>query len=476
MNRTLAAPYRMELHGRRSLHVACILGALVLAGCQSFAIMPPLRPQTPEHWRNAGQAEIVGDAHAPDLDRWWRAFGDAELDTLVRQALNDNLTVAQARSRLVAARALASASRADFRPNLHAGTLTTPDPDATTSYLQGNIDAIWELGLFGRGQSARWVARAGVDAAAADLQAARVTLVAEVVRDYLALRGAQRQVELSGEIAERQRGRRALIQRRRALGLAADSDLAHVDADVAEADAALAEPRMRVDASAQQLALLCGRAEPPSELFAAAPPPGLSGDPPVAVPADLLRTRPDIKRAEAAVLAAAGEAGIAKADLYPKFSLVAAITSATTTVGGKFGFGHAITSFGPGIDLPLFDWGARRARVTVKDAELSATVDGYREAVLEAVAETENTLATWHAQRMRAVDLRKAVAARERDVRGTDRSRRLGLADGMDQAAAAIALTQSRLELLDAEQAQVLAYVALYKALGGAPPLVDAVH
>jgi outer membrane protein TolC len=126
--------------------------------------------------------------------------------------------------------------------------------------------------------------------------------------------------------------------------------------------------------------------------------------------------------------------------------------------------------------MPLFDWGARRARVAAKDAELSATVDGYHETVLEAVAETEIALATWHEQRLRVVSLRTAVAARERDARGAAHGRQLGLTDGVDQAAATIALTQSRLELLDAEQAQSLAYVAMYKALGGAPPTADALR
>ena len=458
------------------LRRACALIVLMLAGCKSQPTMPPLDATTPQQWRNANLARGDGSVRPPDLAGWWHAFGDAELDALVTQALADNLTIAQAQARLIAARALASASRSDFRPNVHTGTVTAPDPDATTSYVQGNIDAVWDLGLFGRRQSTRWIAQAGVETAAADLQAARVTLVAEVARDYLALRGAQRQIDLSGQAAQTQRIRRALMQRRRDLGLTSDSDLARADADVAQADAMSTEPRLRADASAQQLALLCGLTEPKPELLASAPPPKLVEVPPVTVPADLLRTRPDIKRAEAAVLAAAGELGVARADLYPRLSLVGAITSATTTAGGEFGFGRAVTSFGPGIDLPLFDWGARRSRIKAKDAELSALVYAYRETVLESIAETETALGAWQTQHTRVLNLRTALTARERDAQGTTKSRRLGLADDLDQSSSTIALTQSQLELLDAEQAQALAYVALFKALGGAPPLVDAVH
>lgn len=459
----------------RLRRAACALCLTLFAGCQSLATMPDLQPQTPAQWRNAETGDAGRNAaRAPDLENWWHAFGDARLDALVEHALADNLSVAQARSRLIAARALASAARADFRPTLRAGTLATPDPDATTSYLQGSIDAQWEIGLFGRAQSTHRVTRAGVDAAAADLQGARVTLVAEVVRDYLALRGAQHQADLLEQIADASRTRRALTQRRRELGLAADAELARADADLAQAHAALAEPRIRADASAQQIAVLCGQAEPPPFLLVPGTPPSLTAEAPATLPADLLRTRPDIRRAESTVLAAAGELGIARADLYPRLSLVGGITSATTISGGELGFGRAVTSFGPIIDMPLFDWGARRARVSAKEAGLSAAVDGYRETVLEAVAETETALATWHAQRARAGDLRLMVAARERDGRSVASGRRLGLADGMDQATATIALIQSRLELLEAEQAQALAYVALYKVLGGAPPLAEA--
>ncbi len=463
-----------RVFGARVRCTICAMCVTLIAGCQSLATMPPLQTATPAQWRNAQTAD-GNSARAPDLAGWWHAFGDAQLDALVEQALVNNLTIAQAQSRLIAARAMAEASRSEFRPNVHAGTLATPDPDATTSYLQGSIDAQWEIGLFGRAESTHWVTRASVDGAAADLQSARVTLVAEIVRDYLTLRGAQQQIALLAQVAEAQRMRRALIRRRRVLELAAENELSRADAEVAQAEAALAEPQIHLETSAQQLALLCGRAEPQPEWFAPAASPALTADTPATIPADLLRTRPDIRHAESAVLAAAGELGIAKADLYPRLSLIGAITTATIISGGEFGFGRAVTSFGPGIDIPLFDWGMRRAHVKAKDAELSATVYGYRETVLEAIAETETALAAWRAQREHAASLRRAVAAHERDAISMKRSRSLGLTDGLDQAAASIALSQSRLELLDAEHAKALAYVALYKALGGAPaPIVDA--
>jgi NodT family efflux transporter outer membrane factor (OMF) lipoprotein len=442
---------------------------LFVAGCQPLSTVPSLPSAVPSQWRNAAPPVAGRASPAPDLVGWWHAFGDPQLDDLVTRALANDFTIAQARERLIAARALALASASEFRPILHAGSSSVPDPDAKTSYLQGEIDAQWELDLFGRGQSVGRIANAGADSAFADLQSARVTLVAETVRDYLALRAAQQQLALLMQVADAQRQRHALMQRRRQLGLAADGDLDAIAGEVAQADAALAEPRLRIEASAQQLAVLCGLTEPPPAWFVAAPMPELTASVPASLPADLLRTRPDIRRAESAVLAATGELGVARADLYPSVSLGGSITAAATTAGGRFGFGHAIPALEPIIDMPLFDWGARRARAAAKDAELAAAVDGYRETVLEALAETEIALANWNAGNERASALRSAVAARERIAATLARGRRLGLADDLDAAAAAIALTQARAQWLDAEQARALAYVALYKALGGAP-------
>jgi NodT family efflux transporter outer membrane factor (OMF) lipoprotein len=453
-----------------TFRAACALAIACLAGCQPLATVPDLQAPTPVQFRHAQENNA---ARAPDLESWWRAFGDSRLDAIVAQALENNLGIAQAQERLRAARALAHASRAQFRPEIHLGTLTTPDPDATASYLQVNIDSQWELGLFGRETSTHRTEHASVHMAAADLQGARVSLVAEAVRDYLALRGAQRQVELLEAIADAARTREALIRRRRELGLAADGDVARAQAELAQAGAALAEPHARMDASAQQLAVLCGQPEPPTEWLAPAPPPALIADAPNTLPADLLRTRPDIRHAESAVLGAAGELGVARADLYPRLSLLGGITTSTITSGGELGFGRVVPAVGPTIDIPLFDWGARRSRVTAKEAELAAALDGYRETVLEAVAETETALGAWQAQRERTNRMNALVAAREREQRAVESARRHELSDKVDQAAATMVLNQSRLELLEAQQAQSLAYVALYKALGGAPPATE---
>ncbi len=462
---------RRNLDGARKLGCRATGVALLLlptVACHPLVQMPVLRADVPSHWQEQPTASPQS-SHA-DANRWWLAFRDPTLDAVVQQALMQNLGVAQARQRLLAARALAGAARNEFRPILRAGTRAAPDPDATTSYLQSSIDVEWELGLFGRSKGSRRIVEASVQASVAELDGARVALVAEVARDYLELRSAQQQKVLLQSIAAAAMAREALTQRQLSLQLATRADRVAAQSDTLQAQAALAEPELRIATAARQLGLLSGQTEPSPVLLqtAALPVPALA--PPDSVPADLLRARPDIQRAESEVLAAAGELGVAQADLYPRLSLVGAIVAVVTVTGGEFGFGRAIPSVGPGIDIPLFDWGMRQARVTAKHAGLEAAVLGYRASVLGAIAETETALASVRVQQQHADLIRQQTVALQQASQLVDRSRALGLADDFDRNRSQVAWMRSQLELLDADHARGLAFVTLCKALGGVPP------
>jgi outer membrane protein TolC len=159
--------------------LAGVLAALLLGGCTGID-MPKLNPPVPAQWRHQA------DAGAPpaDLHGWWRAFHDPALDALVDTALHDNLDVAQAKERLLAARAMARSADVAYRPRLRAKTEDAIDPDASASFFVAGFDATWELNLFGRGTATHRQARGQLDGSAVTQQV-RVTLVAEVVRNWL---------------------------------------------------------------------------------------------------------------------------------------------------------------------------------------------------------------------------------------------------------------------------------------------------
>jgi NodT family efflux transporter outer membrane factor (OMF) lipoprotein len=444
---------------RHRLGIALLLPAL--AGCVSTPL-PDLHVDLPPAWQQPLPARGV-----PAAMSWWRTFDDPRLDALVEQALATNGDIGQASARLRAARALARTSDADLRPNLHLRTSDPIDPDASASYLVAGFDSIWELGLFGRGHALRRMARADIEEADADLGGARLAVAAEVARQWTLLRLAQQHEALLRGIQQQRRAQERLVEERARLGLASPQQLAKARAAVAQAGIAQADPHAATVAAAQAIAVLVDRAEPDPAWLQPGPVPVLSAPAVTSVPADLLRQRPDIAHAQAAVVGAAGELGVARADRYPDIAIGGSIIrsiSEATRINTDTG---AIGSIGPLIDIPLFDWGLRRSREQAKAAGLQAAALAYRKSVLAAVAEVETALATLDAQRLRAQQAQLALDAVDGVAKAMQRRRALGLASDIDVADARIDRDQAALELADARGNHAIAWVALCKALGG---------
>jgi len=443
-----------------------LLGAAVaLAGC-SVAV-PKLEPPIPAQWHHA----MASQAAAPtDLHSWWHAFDDPALDALVDRALANNLDVAQAVERLRASRTLQRHAGARYLPSVNARTEQTIDPDASASYLVSGLDASWELGLFGRAKGTRREAQGTLDASVADLQAARVSLVAEVVRNWIELRAAQQQERLLQQISDVRKRQLDLLQVRQRLQLAPPDAVDQALAAAAQAEAALAVPRQEVNAATQRLDVLLGQNHPDPAWLQAGPQPQLGAWQLPGTPADLLRTRPEIAHAEADVLRAAGELGVAHADRFPNIGLGASMIWATDLNNNRaHTVSNGLVSVGPLFDMPLFDWGLRAAAEHAKSHELKATVLAYRQAVLQGVSEVETALGTLEQQQQREQHSLEAWQALQR-VDSTLQTRvklkldsPLALADGQ------LAANQAAIELADARASHSLAYVALFKALGGAP-------
>ncbi len=444
--------------------LAAALAVVLLGGCSSIAV-PKLDPPVPAQWRHPA------DAVAPpaDLRGWWHAFHDPVLDALVNTALRDNLDVAQAKERLLAARAMTRSADVAYLPRLSAKTEDAIDPDASASFFVAGFDATWELNLFGRGTATHRQARGQLDGSAASLQQVRVSLVAEVVRNWLELRGAQQREATLIAIRDVRRQQWQLLRTRKQLQLASPQSVDEAEAALAQAAAALAEPRAAADALAQRLAVLLGRNEPDPAWLAAAPLPTLGMPSLTQAPADLLRNRPDIARAEADVLVAAGDAGVARADLYPRIGLGGSLVWSTNLTTHRRTRDNALVSAGPMIDIPLFDWGARQAQLHARKHELRASVYAYRQTVLQGVAEVETALGQLEQQREREAHITQAHDALVRAAQAAGVRVNLHLASPAEQLDSQLALAQSTSALADATVARDLAFVSLYKALGGAP-------
>jgi outer membrane protein, multidrug efflux system len=453
----------------RNLIAVPLLTALAaFAGCASTP-MPDLLAPTPDHWRHD-----VADAGTPtDLHGWWHVFDDPALDALVDEALAHSLVPREAMARLRAARALHGEADARFLPQLSARTEDIPDPDANASFFVAGFDAQWELDLFGRRGAAQRVARGELDAAASDVRAANVSLVAEVTRDWLALRAAQQQTQWLERIRDARARELGMLRTRERLRLVDEADVRRAEAALAQAEAAPVESQDAIDENAERLATLLGRAEPDSAWFQAAPMPSLGAWRLDTAPADLLRSRPEILRAQADVLRAAGEAGLAKAERYPNVALGGSLAWSTSLQQGPRTDGHTLASVGPIIDIPLFDWGMRAARADAKEHELEASALAYRQAVLQGVAEVETSLGRLSRQAEYEHRCADAAAAMDEASRIVVRRAEYRLADPMQASESDIAYDQAAVALVQAKESHALAFVALFKALGGAPLPVE---
>ena len=460
---TEAAP-RQERRPLIKALLAC--GLAVLAGC-SVAPLPELKPSVPETWRNAPAGVAPPSA---DLTGWWQALGDPELNALVDRALQNNLDVAQAAERLRAARTLNHHARDPYLPSLHGRTNDVIAPDTAASYFVAGFDAVWELPLFGAWQSSKRTAQGQENGAAAALRSAQVSLVAEVSRRWIELRSAQQQAQLLGGVRDALQEKLRLQQVRGQLKLVAPVEIAKTQAELARSEAALTEPQQTIIACVQQLAVLVGQPEPDPAWLTPGPQPQLGAWQLTTAPADMLRARPEIASAEAEVLRAAGELGMSRADIYPHIGLGASLQWSTNILSNyRVHTGEAISSFGPIIDVPLFDWGQRVAAAHAKDHELKAAVYAYRQAVLQGVAEAETAMGDLEQLRARQDASQRAAVALDGTTAALRKRAELKLGSTLDVQDGLIENQRAQLELVSAIAARDLAYVSLYKALGGAP-------
>ena len=444
------------------------LGVLLTA-CAAVKVQPAGPPPLPQHWQQAsGERDVFP---AADLRSWWTAFRDPGLNQMVRRALTSNLDLEAAKARVRAAASWLGYRRQQFKPTLDFRTHNAQPADTQDSYFQFGLDASWELGLFGRTHAVREAAQGEMDEVRARAAGVRVALVSQVAADYLRLKAGLKRCDFYTTIARLDRQRLLLLQRQVHLGLASPAAVAHLQADVAENQALLPACKLEVRQSAQDLALLMGQSEPDPDWWQSSPFPVVSSPQFALPPAALLRTRPDVRQAEARVLQAAGALGVAHANRYPSITLVAGLMWSTNVsrqhhVDRDF---QAAPGLGPEIDIPLFDWGRRRAAEDARGAELRAASLAYRQTVLKAVAEVEDAFAGLQAATQTLLQRQHLLTAQQHLVAVQQQLAALGLASPQDVLQVRGLRLQAQAQLNLAQLQQDLAFVTLYQAYGGPP-------
>jgi len=456
-----------------SIYVLC-LSALALAGCVASPPAPSAAVPVvavPTAWAaSAGSAASSEAAATPvDLTSWWRSFEDPELDALVARSLVAAPDLEACAARVRAVRSTAQASNASLGPQLSLVGMPQQSPDGRDNYFQSGIAGQWNVALSQRRSALVGLADAELQIALADEQSARATLVAEVARAYFEMRAAERDQQLLNQMValadERSRITRVLWQTRQLSAAEVDSAAAigvQVRSAAAQPAAEAAQARVR-------LAVLLG------DLQAALPAPANSAAPAArvalglsALPADLVRQRPGVRRAEQSVFKAAHATGLARADAQPQISLLGFVGLNFLVSGPASSSLRGVFSAGPAFSMPLFDGGQREANQSARHAEFDVATALYRKEVMQAVAEAQAAMLQLDLERQRTA---AAVAVEDtalRRVETTDAQVRAGLADGLQRTEARRAALQASRESLRSALAEQVAYVDLFTAFGGA--------
>jgi outer membrane protein, multidrug efflux system len=472
---------------RSSLAPAVAGLGLLVVGCKAVGpdyVAP--RPSVPASFaetseRNSGQVSA-----GPFIDdAWWKNFADANLDALIAQALKSAPDLAEAQARVREARALQGIAGADRYPTADAsaeyarnlGSDNVPTgvppgglgPGVHSNLWQAGFDASWEIDIFGGIRRGVEAADANYQAVAEDRADVTLTLLAEVARDYVDLRGAQRRIEVAQKNLAIERDLLALTQSLLAAGLAPQQDLLRAEAQVRDIQAAI--PTFETDerAAAYRIAALINRpfTEVSAELSVPRPIPQPASDVPVGLPSELLKRRPDVRAAERRIAAANARIGIARADLYPHFSLTG-VAGLESLYFSSFGNGSSgYYQIGPGVTWRIFDAGKIRFEVQAESARTAAATAVYERSVLNAFRDVETALVSYANTQVR----RNELAAESRaDAQATDIAELLykrGVESFLPVLDAERSLYAADDALAQSERDSALALVALYKSLGG---------
>jgi NodT family efflux transporter outer membrane factor (OMF) lipoprotein len=407
---------------------------------------------------------------------WWRAYGDPQLDALVAQANQANQTLAQAQAQYRQAQALLQSARAAYFTTVGLSALGGRSRSITDGVVSlGNahawsLQAAWELDLWGAVRRGVEAAGDNAQVSAANLAAARLTVQASVVNNYLQLRLLDQQKEVYARTLEGYRKSLALTAARHRVGVATGSDVALARNTLATAQA----QAVAVDLTRRQLehalAVLVGQA--PAAFTLAAQPPempltALLPPTPAGLPAQLLQRRPDIAAAERQVAAANAQIGVARAAWFPNLTLSASGGYQGPNFGPWFLAPGRVWALGAALAGTLFDGGARSAQVQQARASFDAAAAHYRQTVLNGFQEVEDNLAALG-------DLARQRAAQEEAARAAHQSAEVFLAQYRAGTTPYLSVITAQAQALAADQAvlqlqasQFAASVALIKAIGG---------
>jgi NodT family efflux transporter outer membrane factor (OMF) lipoprotein len=464
---------------------AILIPALALAGCAS---KPTPRPdlRLPAAYEALQAAQPAPTA----LDRWWAVFDDPQLTALIDSALAANPDAKSAAAKLREAEATRTSELSHFLPqgnaNASATRTDTHQLSGTALNIPGlvipgfqfsgiqdaysaNFNVSWEVDLFGRLMAARHTADADVAAAGFDYADVRAALAAQVADAYFQARGLAIQLEDARETVRIDRDLYELTTKRAELGLAPTSEADRVAGDLARAEAQAESLEAELQVEKRSLLILAGRTYEATASVDTPPDVGRPPAIPASLPSDLLRRRPDVRRAEAQVAGALGRENLARLAFLPTFTLKPGVGwSKTVENGGELGLGN--WSIGGAIAQPILDIPNLLAQLHVQNARTAEAVASYEKTVQTAFGEAESSLVRLDADRRRVVLLTDGEVRARRAYQAARIGYDRGLNDLQTTLSAETSWRATRTELTSAQVQSLRQAVQAFKAIGGGWP------
>ncbi len=471
---------------------------LLLGGCTVGPNFVKPKAPVPARWSaTALRNGTAGASHVttrePATVTWWSQFHDPLLTSLVRQSAHENLDVREAVLRVREAEAQTQMLSGALWPKLSADlswsrqrvSTNTPNgaifglghvfpglpPTIVNPYNQYQVGlaASWGLDLFGATRRAIEAADAQTEAAVYNARGVLLTMVGDVAQTYIELRGAQLRKSIVERTLATQRNLLQLTRDRYRAGLTSDLDVQNAATELSTTHAQLPIVDEQISVDVNQLSDLMARKPEAlrAELARARPVPPVPPVVPIGLPSQLLRRRPDILAAQARLRAATAEIGVAISEFFPRITLTAGGGYQSEGLSQLIQAASHFASFGPSIELPIFQGG--RIRATVKLRRLQAKQAGvvYARTVLGALNQVEDALAAYGADQQQRVSLRAAVRSSRNALALARQRYESGVANFIDVLDAERSEEHSQLALASATTAVSLDLVRLYQALGG---------
>ncbi|MGV8836773.1 efflux transporter outer membrane subunit [Cellvibrio sp.] len=410
---------------------------------------------------------------------WWSQLNDEQLNQLITDSLQQNHSVRIAQASLAESRALLRNSKLDRYPTVEAGVSGTrqkqsadmvgdADSRISESY-QAGFDASWELDIFGRVRNGVKLSKAQLAAREADLQAAQVSIAAEVASAYISLRGNQYLLDVALRNVLNQQETLQLTQRFLEVGRGDQLDVARAESQLELTRSSIPTLHAQVNVALNRIGVLTGKptAELKTALTQVKSLPEIPASFAVGNPADLLKRRPDVRRAEQALAGSVAEYNIRVADMYPSVTFSGGLGYLSTDWTRLGNSGTDTFSFSPRIQWAAFNLGRVDVQIDAADARTQARIAEFEQQVLVALEETDNALQNFSREEERRIDLQRALNASNQAAFFARKRFEVGSSDFLTVLDAERSQLNVSAQLAQSDMQVLLNLVAVYKSLGG---------